>query len=431
MLAGVLGLIGLGAVALYVMTLPRTLSIAVGPPGSENHRLVTVLAQLLVREKSSTRLRIVTTDGGAASAAAVSASAVDLAVVRSDVDTPSQGLVVAVLRRDQVMILAHPDAGIENVPDLAGKTVGVVFAQGANQALLQRVLAHHGMSAADVAITVVPLDQVASAMNERRVDAIFSVGNPLTRQATDLVGRVATGVAKPPVFVPIIQAEAMAQRSTAVEAAEILRGAFSGAPPRPAETVKTLAILHRLVAQRTLDEDVIAAFTQTLFSLRPAMTLEFPAAQLIEAPDTDRGANYPVHPGATAYIEGNIKSFLDRYSEWFYLIVMMLGIGGSAVAGLASLAQGRGRGHRKAELMELSNMLALARRAEELPALEALEARLDAAFAATLERMAAQDLDTGEIAAYTLALDQLRRAIAERRLALAIAAPRPRLAAAE
>lgn len=430
MVAGLLGLIGLGAVALYLLTLPRTLTIAVGPPGSENHRVVSVLAQLMAREKAATRLRIVTTDGGAASAAALSAGAVDLAVVRSDVDSPSQGLLVAVLRRDQVIILAHPEAEIENVPDLKGKTIGIVFAPGANQALLQRVLVHHGIMSGETEMQVLRNSDVATAFVDRRVDAIFSVGNALSRQSSDLVARAVGAMGRPPVFVPIPQAEAMALRSTAVESDEILRGAFSGAPPRPADNVKTLAVLHRLVAQRTLDEDVIASFTQTLFALRPAMTLELPAAQLIEAPDTDRGANYPVHPGATAYLEGNIKSFLDRYSEWFYLIVMMLGLGGSAVAGVASLAHGRGRANRKAELFELANMRALARRAERVVALDDLEARLDAAFATIVERMAAQELDSGEIAAYTLALDQLRRAISERRLAL-VTQERPRLAAAE
>ena len=37
----------------------------------------------------------------------------------------------------------------------------------------------------------------------------------------------------PPVFVPVSEAEAIAQRSSLYEAFDLVRGVFGGAPPRP------------------------------------------------------------------------------------------------------------------------------------------------------------------------------------------------------
>ena len=54
---------GVAAGTLYYVLRPTTLRIAVGPPGSEDHKLVQLMAQTFAREGSPVRLSPITTEG--------------------------------------------------------------------------------------------------------------------------------------------------------------------------------------------------------------------------------------------------------------------------------------------------------------------------------------------------------------------------------
>src|ERR1044071_6482457 len=76
------GMLAFGAAAgtLYYVLRPTTLRIAVGPAGSEDQKLVQLMAQTFAREGSSVRLSLVTTEGTQGSINLFSAGKADLAV---------------------------------------------------------------------------------------------------------------------------------------------------------------------------------------------------------------------------------------------------------------------------------------------------------------------------------------------------------------
>ena len=76
------GLIAFAAAAgtLYYVLRPTTLRIAVGPAGSEDQKLVQLMAQTFARENSAVRLSLVATEGTAESIALFTAGKADLAV---------------------------------------------------------------------------------------------------------------------------------------------------------------------------------------------------------------------------------------------------------------------------------------------------------------------------------------------------------------
>src|SRR5436305_3887445 len=88
LIAGILAIIAGSVGIVYYMLRPATLRIAVGPANSEDAKVVNVLSQALLRERGYTRLRIVATDGAAASATALAEGKTDLAVIRGDLDVP-------------------------------------------------------------------------------------------------------------------------------------------------------------------------------------------------------------------------------------------------------------------------------------------------------------------------------------------------------
>ena len=193
-------------------------------------------------------------------------------------------------------------------------------------------------------------------------------------------------------------------------------------PPKPGEPVPTIAAVYRLTAQAKLSETVVADFTRRLFEMRQDLAAAVPAADRIEAPDTEKGAGTPVHPGAAAYLDGDELTFLDRYGDWFYLIAMLAGVLGSIGAALAGRL--RTRSHEQAHRLEhLLDIMREARGATSLATLDRLEQEADDCFAATLGAAVHERIETGRLSAFALALDQVRQAIADRRRQLGGAAP--------
>src|SRR4029078_694284 len=74
--------ISLAAGALYFLLRPQTLRIAVGPPGSDDAKLIQAMAQTFARERSHVRLTPIITDGAIESISLLRQSKMDLAVAR-------------------------------------------------------------------------------------------------------------------------------------------------------------------------------------------------------------------------------------------------------------------------------------------------------------------------------------------------------------
>jgi TRAP transporter TAXI family solute receptor len=408
-------------VAYQWVALPTTLRVAVGPIGGEDTRLVVAAAQYLARERSGTRLKLVLTDGVATASETIDKGTADLAVVRTDVAMPERGQTVAILHRDAALLVTTARLGLGKVADLQGRHVGVLRRMAANEALLDTILHHYDVPAASVGRVMLntPTEAV-EALSGGRVDAVLIVGDITGRMVTDTVAALARSEGASLVFLPVGEADAIAQRDPRLESYEIVRGAFGGVPSRPAETLTTIAVTHRLVARNTVDDDDIAEFTRLLFAMRPAITGEAPLAGRIEPADTEKGSSLPVHPGAAAYYEGEVQTFMERYGDWFYLMVMALSIVGSAMAALAGAAASRTRARTMSQLNELLSIVREARATESALELDRLERTADEVLATALAKVGQAGVDETALVAFTLALDQARRAIAERRLALEI-----------
>ena len=422
-IAASLLLVGVGLVIWRAVSTPVTLRIAVGPASSEDARLVAGVAQILAREHEDIRFRIVPTAGEPESAVALDEGRADLAIVRTDAGMPEKGQTVAIWHRDAALLVAPESRGIASVNDLRDRTVGIVRKLPANARLLDLVLAQHEVPRATV--KTVPLDgpeEVEAALRSGRVDALLAVGTLTGRAVSGTVAAVtaASGGAAP-VILPVTEADAIAQRAPLYQAFEIVRGAFGGTPPRPAEPIKTLGVSHRLVAAATLSDSTISDLTKLIYQVRPILARDIDLANRIEAPETDKGASLPLHPGADAYYEGEVETFFDRYSDWIYLGIMGFSILGSGFAGLASRATNRRRARTLGLLDRLLAIVRQARLAQDGAGLDALEAETDDILGVALGQAGTGSLDHAGVSAFTLGLEEVRHAISERRRALGAA----------
>ncbi len=407
----------------YAFLRPTMLRVAV-PQGTDDHKLMEAIGRVFSASRDSVRLRIVPVATANASSAALQSESVDIAVVRSDIAVPSNGQTLVILHRNPALLIARGDDQIASVSDLKGKTVGIVRGTATgigNAKLFDTILAQYEIEPDQLHREIIDRAAVTDALKSRQVDAIFVVGPSNAGFTSDAIAAVAKvgGAAK---FIPIAEAKAIAQRTHALEATEIVRGAFGGDPPRPAEAVETVGVTVRLLARANLQDSIAAEVTRRVFAERLSIARLEKLANQIEAPSTDKGAAMPVHPGAAAFLDDEEKNFFDKYSDFIYLGAMGLSVLGSGLAAAATRISNTRHGEFDRVLEHLLGILKAARASTRVDELDDLERETDEILASTLASRRLKGLDGHAMTALGLALEQIRDAIRERR-ALALRQP--------
>lgn len=415
LVAGVLAIVALGSAVVYKVSAPNHMRIAVGPVGSQDTKLVVAILQTFAREKHPIRLKLVPSDGPVASAEMLRDGKVDLALVRSDGGVPANAATVAIVHRDALMIMVSAASNIRSIADLRGRKVGAVRSFNLNRRLFELLLIQNGIEPSQVTIVNLRPGDVRTAAQEGLVDAILSVG-PVTSPAVRAIYDDFTlPLGGPPVILPIHDAEAIAQQNPLLEHFTILRGTFGGSPARPAENIDTLAVTHRLVADRSLKESAVAELTKALFEIRQSVAAEVPGAASIEEPNAEKTGALVIHPGASAYFDGEQKSFIEQYGEWIYLGVGGVSLLGSLIAALFSRHLSHRRPAGSGEIDRMLLLLRNARNAKSIDELDRIQQDADDAFGRTVERAAEAEIDEAVLSAFTIALSEVRTAIEERR----------------
>ncbi len=425
-LAGILAVIGALVGAYYFAMRPVTLRIAVGPANSDDLKVVQALTQAFTRARGYVRLRLVQTDDAAASAKALEQGKADLAIIRGDLDVPKNAQAVATLRKNVAVLWVppavkrkgkKPGPKIAKIPQLAGHRIGVVGRTQANVNLLRVILQQYGVDPGKVDIVQFPAGEAADAIRNQRADAYLAAG-PVNSKITADAINASTRDGGTPTFLAIDSAEAIAQNNPQYEASEIPAGAFGGSPDKPDDEVKTISFSHHIVARKGLSESTVAAFTRQLFAIRQQLMAEFPLAAKIETPDTDKDAAIPAHPGAAAFVDGEEKTFLDRYSDYIWWALMALSAMGSAGAWFAGYLKKDERSSNSSLRERMLDMLARARRSDSTEELDQMQSEADVILRDTLRCFDDGAIDEGALTAFSIALEQFHNAVADRKALL-------------
>ncbi|ABD08190.1 conserved hypothetical protein [Rhodopseudomonas palustris HaA2] len=425
-LATALTVIALVAGALGVLFYelrPVTLRIAVGPPGSDDLKLIQALAQTFVRDRSAVRLTPVTTDGATPSLSAWREGRADLAVTRGDLDLPTDAQAVAILRKNVVTLWALPGRGkkpvaVKSIAELAGRKVGVIGRTPANVKLLHIILAESGVSPDKVQTEQFAVTAIAEMARDEQLSAFLSVG-PLDSKITAEAIAATAKARGEPRFLPIDVADSIAKKHPIYDSEEIPGSTFSSAPARPEDKVDTVSINHLIIAKSALSSLDIAQLTRQIFAARQQLARELPIAAKIEAPDTDKAAALPAHSGAAAFIDGTERTFMERNSDYIWGLVVLLSGLGSAGAWFRSYVT---RDERAAGARMRDRALALvakARKAHSLDELDAMQLEIDHILRDMLDCYDDGAID--DLAPFNLVLEQFHHAVADRRQSLTIA----------
>ena len=418
----VAALIGL----LFFSWRPATLRIAVGPPGSEDVKVIQEIAQAFARERHYVRLRVMVTADAAESAAVIGRHEADLAVVRADVNLPPDALSVAIFRKNLVVLWLPSGGGskgakkeaITKVANLAGRKIGVIGKTPANVDLLKIILTESGVAPDKVDIVQFATNELGDALRSQKVDALMAVG-PIDSKITADAIAATTKANSTVTFLPIDAAEIIARKHPIYESAEIAAGALGATPARPDDDVTTIGVNHLIVARKTLSELTVTAFTKQLFAIRHSLQSDFPGMANIQVPDTDKAAAIPAHPGAAAYIDGNERTFLDRYGDYMWFGLMLLSGLASGGAWLRSYMRRDERIHNAALRNRLLDMIVAVRESGSLTELDLMQREADDILRDTLNCFEDGAVAEDTLSAFNIALDQFHNAVEDRKSWLA------------
>jgi TRAP transporter TAXI family solute receptor len=415
-LAIILGMIGLGFGAFYLARMPRTLTIAVGPAGSETHKYVASLAEAGFEAKDRIRLRIVTTEGAEVSARLLDEGKTDLAIVRSDYPMPAIGQTIIVIAKRSVLLLAPQKRGsIQKLSDLKGKRVAVVRFTDPNLPLVRKLLAVADLEEKDVTLIEADLADLPELMGSGRVDAAIAIVVPSAPAVTSVIPKILQRLPGGLKVVAIDEAQTASDRILGVETVDIPAGALGTG--RPAEEIESVAISYRAMARRSMSDDLAGRVAKSFYDLRSRLSQKNPAAFNVEPPDQKTGARIAVHPGAAAYFDGETKTLFERYGEIIVTALWGFSIVGSGLTALLHWAGQKRLRVGRTLVEEILYMTTAARNADALE-LTNIEHRGDAivAILAKQRQSVFASESTNESASF--ALEHFRSVVSDARTRL-------------
>jgi TRAP-type uncharacterized transport system substrate-binding protein len=234
----------------------------------------------------------------------------DLAVVRSDNDAAVQGRTIFILRKTAIAILLPPKSAIENAQALVGKRIGIVEPAHPDDPLIKKLSDFYGMRRAD--FVPIAMKDAGPALQQHRIAAALVLGPVGPGPIADTFSSVRRSFKAAPTFLDIGETEAIVAQSQAYEALEIPQGSFGGTPPEPAQAINTIALSVRLVSRASLPDRFAGETTRLLLATKQKLFATVPAVAQMEAPEADKTAALPIHPGTLAFLNGQQVSLLDE-----------------------------------------------------------------------------------------------------------------------
>src|ERR1700694_191975 len=252
LLAAGLLVFGVAAGTLYYALRPVSLRIAVGPPGSDDQKLIQAMAQAFAHDGSAVRLSPIITDGAAESIALLGAAKADLAVARADLEMPGDAETVAIVRKNVVVLWSpsglsgkgpkkQPAPKIKAVDDLAGHRVGIIGRTQANVSLLRVILTESGVDPDKVAVTQFGTNQIEGLARDPAIDAFMAVG-PLDSKITAEALAATASARGEPKFLPVHVSDAIALKHPLYESEEIPGSIFNSSPAWPDDKIETVSV---------------------------------------------------------------------------------------------------------------------------------------------------------------------------------------------
>jgi len=310
----------------------ETLVFAVGEASGPEARFAARLAAMLKATSSRLQVKIVRNADNAKALSQFDRKLADLAVLRTDAKIPPRARSIAILEHDVLMLISPGDKKIKSLAELKKKKVAVM-ASGSNLAFVRNVL--------DIAEGADAASRLQLAPPNATLDKLFASGGYGAVIAVDHASAIVKDknfeqIAKRAPFTvnAIDEAKALSRRHPGILEETLATGLLSSTPQIPDDDLDTVGLQWLLVGQTTMSANTAGDLARTIYENKAELALDDGFASKIEPADVDKTALVVAHQGVTEYINDTAKSFLERYSDLFYLGVAALSVIGSLFVAL-------------------------------------------------------------------------------------------------
>lgn len=389
------------------------LTVATGPGMTGGGDFLTTVTKVFAEERPLIQLNRVRKESFADSAKAMENKEADLALVRSDIAMPSNGLTIAIFRRDNLVLITPGRSTLTSFQELSGKKIGLLKSESPERneslsRLLDGVLNFYNISPSKVSREFLTIDQIGQSVTNKQVAAILVLGPAGPGNINKVMTTIGLATKTSARIIGDKQASAIARTIPGTEPNEIEEGAFGGAHPKPEEALSTLAVTYRLVGKHSLPDFATGEIARLLTLAKARLHSTSPLAREIEAPDSEDGSGLPIHPGAAAYFAGEQNSLLDSAFSVFYLASIVLGLIGSGLVWLFNDEKSKLARGEQISISRLANIMREAKTAD-LSRLDELETEIEEMLTRSFDLGKGPDAEqANSIALVTRQLDKRR-----------------------
>ena len=310
----------------------ETLVFAVGEANGPEARFAARLAAVLKNNASRLRLKIVPNADSAKAVAQFDRKEASLAILRTDAKIPSRARAVAILEHDLLLLVSPAGKKLKTVTELKKKKIAVVADRESSVTLIRTMLELSEPPEAAARVQMAPPGATFDKLFASGFGAVVAVVHASRavkdRNHEQLVWRGGFTLNA------IDAAKTITRKYPALSEETVTTGMLSASPTLPAEDIETIGLQWLLVAQSNLPTATVSDLARIIYENKAELALDGGFASKIEPAATDKDAFIVAHPGAAEYINDEIKSFMERYSDLMYIAVAALGIIGSLFAAL-------------------------------------------------------------------------------------------------
>lgn len=306
----------------------RELVIATGPESGTYHALGLALGRLLEAQGIVDSVTVIATEGSVANMQLIAAESggADLAFIQSNAPAHGHARLIAPLYDEVLHVLISKDASadISSINDLNGRRVSLGAAASGTRQIAERILEHfHVEPGEDLAIDDV---SVLEGLTTGAIDAAFfltAIPSATVEQLAQLDAVRFLSLGDPQELGN--EADALALVNPSLHAIIIPRSTYGRLPQRP---IRTVAIAALLVAQRSLDPQLVNDITAALFTQRSDLTddkgNEIAVTRRIREKYNPAATAIPYHAGAVAFYQREDPAFIVKYAEAISLGLTLL-----------------------------------------------------------------------------------------------------------
>jgi TRAP-type uncharacterized transport system substrate-binding protein len=311
----------------------ETLTFAVGEANGPEARFAAKLSAMLKATSSHLRLKIVPNADNTKALAQFDRKLADLAVLRTDAKIPPRARSIAILEHDVLMLISPGEKKIKSLAELKKKKVALLTSGNSNVAFVRNVLEMPDGSDAGSRLQLAPpnsaLDKLFGASGYSAVIVVDHASAIVKDKSFEQAAKRA-----PFTVNAIDESTALSRRTPGISEETLATGMLSSTPQIPDDDLDTVGLQWLMVGQAMMASNTAGELARTIYENKAELALDNGFASKIEPADVDKTAFIVAHQGVAEYINDTSKSFLERYSDLFYLAAAALSVIGSIFVGL-------------------------------------------------------------------------------------------------